>query len=153
LNQILYSDIKLYLEGDILFKVDRASMANSLEVRVPFLNRDVVRFASELPLSLKLRRLTGKFLLKKSMQQVLPAQVINRPKKGFNMPVAHWLSGQLRELTLDMLAEARIREQGFFNYNYVKQLLDEHFTQQRDNRKLLWTLLVFQLWYERYVRR
>ena len=89
LNRVLYDDIKMYLEGDILYKVDRASMAASLEVRVPFLNRDVVAFATELPLELKLHRLTTKYLLKRSVQQLLPKEIIQRPKKGFNMPVAH----------------------------------------------------------------
>jgi asparagine synthase (glutamine-hydrolysing) len=151
LNQILYSDMKMYLEGDILFKVDRASMAASLEVRVPFLNRDVVQFVTELPFNLKLHRLTGKFLLKKSFRGKLPAEILKRPKKGFNMPVAHWLTTELRDLTLDMLSESRIRQQGFFHYPYVRQLLDDHFAHRRDNRKLLWTLLVFQLWHHKYI--
>ena len=151
LNQVLYDDMKMYLEGDILYKVDRASMATSLEVRVPFLNRDVVRFATELPLGLKLHRLTGKYLLKKSVERVLPREIIERPKKGFNMPVAHWLTSELRDLVLDMLAEERITRQGFFNYAYVRHLLDEHFSRRRDNRKLLWTLLIFQLWYDKYI--
>jgi len=151
LNQILYTDMKLYLEGDILFKVDRASMATSLEVRVPFLNRDIVDYANGLPLELKLRRLTGKYLLKKSMSRFLPAEVIKRPKKGFNMPVAHWLNSELRDLVLDMLSEERITRQGLFNYPYIRHLLDEHFAHQKDNRKVLWTLLVFQLWYHKYM--
>ncbi len=151
LNQLLYDDMKMYLEGDILYKVDRASMAASLEVRVPFLNREMVDFATALPLGLKLHRLTGKYLLKKCMAGVLPDEIINRSKKGFNMPVAHWLTSELRDLVLDMLGQDRIIRQGFFNYAYIKRLLDEHFAQQRDNRKVLWTLLIFQLWYDRYV--
>lgn len=151
LNQTLYNDMKMYLEGDILYKVDRASMAASLEVRVPFLNSIVVDFATSLPLELKLRGRTTKFLLKKSMERLLPAEIIKRPKKGFNMPVAHWLTAELRELVLDMLSESRLDRQGFFNYAYVKQLLDEHFARRRDHRKLLWTLLIFQLWYDAYI--
>jgi asparagine synthase (glutamine-hydrolysing) len=151
LNQVLYDDIKMYLEGDILFKVDRASMAAALEVRVPLLNREVVRFATELPLGLKLRRLTGKYLLKQSVEGLLPREIIHRPKKGFNMPVAHWLTTELRELVLDMFSKERIDRQGFFRHAYVKSLLDEHFSHRRDNRKLLWTLLVFQLWYHAYI--
>ena len=150
LNQILYTDMKMYLEGDILFKVDRASMAASLEVRVPFLNRDLVKLVSDIPFDLKLHRFRGKYLLKKSFRHMLPAEIFKRPKKGFNMPVAHWISGELRELTLDLLSEDRINRQGLFNYPYIKTLLDEHFAQQRDNRKLLWTLLIFQLWHSRY---
>lgn len=151
LNQLLYNDIKMYLEGDILYKVDRASMAASLEVRVPFLNREMVQFATDLPVELKLHRLTSKYLLKKSMEGKLPREIIHRRKKGFNMPVAHWLMGELRELVLAMLSEERIIRQGFFNYSYIKQLLDQHFSRQRDNRKFLWTLLIFQLWYDRYI--
>jgi len=151
LNQILYNDMKMYLEGDILYKVDRASMAASLEVRVPFLNRAVVDFATHLPLELKLRRFTSKYLLKKCMERRLPREIIERPKKGFNMPVAQWLTGQLRELVSDMLSEERIRRQGFFNSAYIKRLLDEHFSRRRDNRKLLWTLLIFELWYDTYM--
>ncbi|MEM7344612.1 MAG: asparagine synthase (glutamine-hydrolyzing) [Chloroflexota bacterium] len=151
LNQILYVDMKMYLEGDILFKVDRASMASSLEVRVPFLNQNVVQFATDLPLSLKLHRLTSKYLLKQSMRNILPKEIINRPKKGFNMPVAYWLTGDLRDLMLDMLSEARLKRQGLFNYPYVKTLLDSHLSKQRDHRKELWTLLIFQLWHEKYI--
>ncbi len=151
LNRLLYDDMKMYLEGDILYKVDRASMAASLEVRVPFLNREVVHFATDLPVELKLHGLTGKYLLKKSIAAKLPREIIKRPKKGFNMPVAHWLTSELRDLVLDMLSEERITRQGFFNYGYVNRLLDQHFTRQRDNRKVLWTLLIFQLWYDRYI--
>jgi asparagine synthase (glutamine-hydrolysing) len=146
LNRILYNDMKMYLEGDILFKVDRASMAASLEVRVPYLNRRVVDFATKLPLSLKLRRLTGKYLLKRAMAGRLPREILRRSKQGFAMPVAHWLASELKELTLDMLSPARLARQGLFEPAYVQGLLKDHFAHTRDNRKLLWTLLVFQLW-------
>ncbi len=151
LNRILYNDLKTYLEGDILYKVDRASMAASLEVRVPLLNREVVRFADDLPLNLKLHNLTGKFILKKAMKGKLPDQIIQRPKKGFNMPVAYWLSGDLKELILDMLSESFISRQDLFSLPYIRQLTDEHFRHQKDNRKLLWTLLMFQMWYRTYI--
>ncbi len=152
LNRVLYDDLKMYLAGDILYKVDRASMAASLEVRVPFLNKDVVGFVTELPLALKLHRLNGKYLLKKSMERALPREIINRPKKGFNMPVAHWLTGELRDVALYLLSEVHITQQGFFNYAYIKRLLDDHFSHRRDNRKLLWTLLMFQLWHNAYIQ-
>lgn len=151
LNQILFNDLKTYLEGDILYKVDRASMAASLEVRVPLLNREVVRFANNLPLDLKLHNLTGKFLLKKTMMGKLPNEVIQRSKKGFNMPVAYWLSGDLKELMLDMLSETFVTRQGLFSFSFIQQLVDNHFHKRNDNRKLLWTLLMFQMWYQSYV--
>jgi asparagine synthase (glutamine-hydrolysing) len=151
LNQILFNDQRTYLEGDILYKVDRASMAASLEVRVPLLNREVVQFANNLPLDLKLNNLTGKYLLKKTMQGKLPKGVVWRSKKGFNMPVAYWLSGDLKELMLANLSKSFIDRQGFFSYAYIHQLIQEHLEHRKDNRKLLWTLLMFQVWYQKYI--
>ncbi len=153
LNRVLNNDMKLYLEGDILYKVDRASMANSLEVRVPFLNREVVKFANNLPFNLKLNWLTSKFILKKAMKGKLPNDIIQRPKKGFNMPVAYWLTGDLKTLLCDMLSESFIHRQGIFNYAYVDQLIDDHLSHRRDNRKSLWTLLMFQMWYYAYIEQ
>jgi len=153
LNQILFNDLKTYLEGDILYKVDRASMAASLEVRVPFLNREMVQFTNDLPLNLKLNHLTGKFLLKKTMHNKLPEEIIQRPKKGFNMPVAYWLSRDLKEIMLDMLSESFMKRQDLFCIPYVHQLIQEHFEHRKDNRKLLWTLLMFQFWYRTYIER
>ena len=151
LNQVLFNDLKTYLEGDILYKVDRASMAASLEVRVPFLNREVVRFANDLPMDLKLHNFTGKFLLKKTMKDRLPHDIIWRQKKGFNMPVAYWLSGDLKEMLMDMLSESYVSRQNLFEYSYIQQITGEHFQHRKDNRKLLWTLLMFQLWYRNYI--
>jgi asparagine synthase (glutamine-hydrolysing) len=151
LNRVLYDDLKLYLEGDILLKVDRASMAASLEVRVPFLNQAVVDFATSLPIELKLRRLTGKYLLKRAMADRLPRTIVRRKKQGFAMPVAHWLNAELRDLAHDMLSEERVSRQALFEPAYVRQLLDDHHQHRKDNRKLIWTLLVFQLWHATYV--
>jgi asparagine synthase (glutamine-hydrolysing) len=151
LNRILYDDVKLYLEGNILAKVDRASMANSLEVRVPFLNRSVVDFASSLPLELKVRGTTGKYLLKHAMADRLPKEVVYRKKRGFAMPVAHWLTTDLKDMSLDLLSRDRVARQGLFEPAYVERLLRDHLEHRQDNRKLLWTLLVFQLWHARYL--
>jgi asparagine synthase (glutamine-hydrolysing) len=153
MNQLLYLDQKLYLEGDILAKVDRASMAASLEVRVPFLNAGLAEHVAEIPHELKLRGLKSKFLLKKAMAGIVPGEIVNRPKKGFNAPVGHWIDGSLRELVRDHLAEDKLRREGFFEPAYVQKLLREHGEGIRDHRKLLWTLLVFELWQEKYLRR
>lgn len=102
-NQLLYCDLKLYLESDILPKVDRASMASSLEVRVPLLNHTLVEYVAGLPHSLKLRGVTTKYILKRVMRGRLPDTILERGKKGFNMPVAKWLTGSLRPLVMDML--------------------------------------------------
>lgn len=149
-NQLLYCDLKLYLEGNILPKVDRASMANSLEVRVPFLNHSLVEYVSTLPHNLKIKGLTTKYILRRAMKGRLPDSVLNRGKKGFNMPVAKWFTGTLRPLIEDLLTPAKLKREGFFNADYVQQLLQEHMSGQRDHRKLLWTLLVFELWYEHW---
>ncbi len=151
INQVLYNDLKMYLEGDILYKVDRASMANSLEVRVPLLNREVVDYAMNLPANLKLNKFTSKYILKKAVRNILPSNIINRPKKGFNMPVAYWLNTDLRPLLMDMNSQTFIKEQGLFNQKYIDTLISEHFSRQKDNRKLLWTILMFQVWYKNYM--
>lgn len=156
LNRILYLDMKLYLENDILTKVDRASMAHSLEARVPLLNRVFIDCARRLPLDLKLHSTsmglstTSKYLFKQAMTPFLPAEILGRKKKGFNMPVAKWFKGELRGLLLDTFSEGRVRNGGLFEYREVKRLMDEHFSGQRDNRKPLWTLLIFELWRERW---
>jgi asparagine synthase (glutamine-hydrolysing) len=152
LNQVLYCDMKLYLEGDILPKVDRASMANSLEVRVPFLNYRMLEFAARLPRRFKLRGLTRKYLLRLSLKGQLPADIIRRSKKGFNMPVAEWLTGPLYPLAADLFSETRLNRGGIFNAKYVQALLNEHLSRRQDHRKLLWTLLVFELWREKWLR-
>ncbi len=150
LNQLLYCDLKLYLEGDILPKVDRASMATSLEVRVPFLNHTLVEYAAQMPHALKLRGLTTKYILRRALRGLLPEEILRRGKKGFNMPVAKWLAGDLRPLLQDLLAADRLQRQGLFEPVYVQKLLGDHLKGRADHRKLLWTLLVFQLWYEHW---
>jgi asparagine synthase (glutamine-hydrolysing) len=145
-----YMDLKLYLHDDILVKVDRASMASSLEVRAPFLDHKLVKFVMGLPSSFKLRGFTQKYLLKKAVADLLPKEVIQRKKKGFGVPVAKWVKGPLKELFQDLLASGRIRREGILNPEYVASLLKDHLQGKKDNRKQLWTLLVWELWHDRY---
>jgi asparagine synthase (glutamine-hydrolysing) len=147
LNRVLYDDVKLYLEGDILQKTDRASMACSLEVRVPLLNHSFVEWAATVPHDQKLHGLATKWLFRKALAPHLPPAITRRKKKGFNMPVAKWLAGPLRGLMEDTLGENQLRADGVFEPRYVRRLLDEHYAHRADHRKLLWTLLVYQLWY------
>jgi asparagine synthase (glutamine-hydrolysing) len=151
-NQALLLDMRLYLENDILVKLDRASMMASLEARVPLLNNDFVAFATGLPLDLKLRGLRSKYLLKRALRGILPAQILSRPKKGFGIPVAEWFRGPLREQLLSVLGADRIRADGFFDPTAVQRLIDDHMSGRRDNRKQLWTLFAFQMWHEGYSR-
>src|SRR5579864_2359702 len=150
LNQVLAIDMRMYLENDILVKLDRASMMASLEGRVPLLNNDFVGYALSLPLSMKLRGLRSKFLLKRALRGILPERILRRPKKGFGIPVADWFRGPLREQMRDVLASDRIRREGFFDPAAVQRLIGEHLVGRRDNRKQLWTLFAFQLWLEGY---
>ncbi len=126
MNQILYMDAKLYLEGDILTKVDRASMANSLEVRVPLLNHSLAEYVAEIPHTLKIKGMTSKFILKKAAEGVLPPAIIDRPKKGFNVPVGYWVNTDLKELVNDQLAPAKVAREGFFRPDAVQKLLTDH---------------------------
>ncbi len=153
IDEVLYLDTKMYLENDILAKTDRASMACSLETRVPLLNRVLVDFMAELPARYKIRGLTTKYLFKRTMARLLPADIVNRPKKGFNFPVAATLRTTLRPLLLDALSSERLRRQGLFDPAPVERLVRQHLSGDRDHRKPLWTLLVFQLWHEAFVER
>src|SRR6266852_5567408 len=153
LNQVLLMDMRLYLENDILVKLDRASMMASLEGRVPLLNNDFVEYATQLPLNLKLRGLRSKFLLKRALRGLLPNSILNRPKKGFGIPVANWFRGPLKEQMLSVLSPERVARKGFFDPAAVAALVRDHLSGRRDNRKQLWTLFVFELWHDGYVSR
>src|SRR5215213_659263 len=144
-------DTRLYLAEDILTKVDRASMAVSLEVRAPFLDPRVAEFAASLPCNYKLRGQKTKYILKKAVKEMLPSFVTRRGKKGFGVPVAEWLKEKLRPLARDLLSPERVRRAGVFNANYVARLQNEHERGVANHRKLLWTLLMFELWHESFV--
>jgi asparagine synthase (glutamine-hydrolysing) len=151
LGKLIYLYAKTYLQDDILVKVDRASMACSLEVRAPFLDVELVEFICRVPSGLKLRRFDTKHLLKRAIGNVLPPGIANRAKKGFGIPVAAWLKGELREALQDELSPERIRRQGLFEPTEVTRLVSEHLSGRRDHRKALWTLFVFQLWHRRWL--
>ena len=150
-TQMQSVDTRLYLAEDILTKVDRASMAVSLEVRAPFLDPRVAEFAASLPCSYKLHGLKTKYILKKAVHDMLPGFVTRRGKKGFGVPVAEWLKDKLRPLAHDLLSPERVRRAGVFNADYIARLQHEHERGVANHRKLLWTLLMFELWHESFV--
>ncbi len=150
-QRLTYEYLKGYLMDQVLVKVDRASMFASLEVRAPLLDYRVVEYVANLPDHLKLRGSTTKYLLKKLMAGKLPDEIIHRRKQGFAIPIAQWLAGELQPLARELLAPDRLKAQGIFNPEYVTRLLDEHTKRRADHRKLLWTLLCFQLWYDRWL--
>ena len=145
----LYQDT--YLPDDILAKVDRASMACSLEVRAPFLDADLVDSIQRLPSSYKYGRGVTKRLLKAAAGPRLPASILERPKKGFGIPVARWLRGPLAPLMNSLLAPDRLKRQGLLRPEEVSRRVGEHLAGVRDHRKPLWTLLMFQLWHDRWL--
>jgi asparagine synthase (glutamine-hydrolysing) len=144
-------DTRLYLAEDILTKVDRASMAVSLEVRAPFLDPRVAEYAASLPVGYKLRGLTKKYILKRAIGHLLPPFITYRSKKGFGMPIAEWLKKPLRPLARDLLSPERISKAGLFNADYVERLQDEHERGAANHSKLLWTLLMFELWHKSFL--
>lgn len=150
LSRLQYVDLRVYLPEDILVKVDRMSMAHSLEVRAPLLDHKLVEFAATIPPELQLRGLQKKYLLKRAMEHRLPARILKRKKGGFNVPIATWLRHELHDYVRDVLSEKRLREQGFFNGQYVQQLISDHTELKADYSRNIWGLLIFALWYEAY---
>jgi len=152
IEQMQFLDMNLYMAEDILTKVDRASMAVSLETRAPFLDPRVGQFAASLPVDYKLKGNVGKYILKEAMKDLLPRSILHRPKKGFGIPIAEWLKGRLNPLVHDLLAPDQLKEQGLFEPHYVQKLIEEHEKGFASNHKQIWTLLVFQLWYDNFLK-
>jgi len=153
IERMQFLDMNFYMAEDILTKVDRASMAVSLEVRAPFLDPRVAEYAASLPLEYKLKGNKGKYILKKAVEDLLPKSIINRPKKGFGIPIAEWLKSRLNPLMHDLLAPERLKKQDLFNTDFVQKLIKEHETNVASHHKQLWTLLVFQLWYDNFLEK
>ena len=140
--------VRQFLPQDILVKVDRCSMLNSLEVRAPFLDTSVAEFTAKLPLKFKMAGLKGKWILRKAMQDILPKAILHRNKRGFQIPVAAWLRGKMRPLVSELLEPNRLKQQGIFQLEPLAKLQREHFQNLADHRKPLWALIVLQLWLE-----
>jgi asparagine synthase (glutamine-hydrolysing) len=141
-------DFHLYLQELVLTKVDRASMAVALEVRAPFLDVQLMEWLAALPVAWKVRGLRGKYLLRRAVGDALPPAILRRPKQGFALPIARWFQGPLRTLLGDMFSEARLARSGWWDVTRVRQLLDSHWRHQADHSRVLWALLVFELWRE-----
>jgi asparagine synthase (glutamine-hydrolysing) len=148
---IQYLDIKTYLVGDINTKVDRASMAHSLEVREPLMDHPLVEWLATLPSNLKIRGQEGKFLLKKAMEPQLPNEVLYRPKMGFSVPLARWFRGPLKQRVRDAVLGERLAATGWFNRIYLQQLVDGHQSGAHDHSAPLWTLLMFEAFLRKVV--
>ncbi|HLL99409.1 MAG TPA: asparagine synthase-related protein, partial [Pyrinomonadaceae bacterium] len=119
----------------------------------PFLDPRIAEYAASLPLEYKLKGNKGKYILKKAVEDLLPKTILRRPKKGFGIPIAEWLKNRLNPLMHDLLAPAKLKNQGLFDVDYVQKLIKQHETGAASNHKQLWTLLVFQLWFENFLER
>ena len=148
--EVTYLDFRLYLEDDLLVKIDRASMACSLELRTPYLDHRLIEFAASLPTQLKVPTVQLKHLLKKAVSMWLPREIVYRQKRGFSVPVAEWMRGELRSWLDETLGEEKLKRNGLFSVSFVRRLLEEHWARQADHRRLLWPLFCFELWYDRW---
>jgi asparagine synthase (glutamine-hydrolysing) len=151
LDKLLYIDSKTYLPGDILTKVDRMSMAVSLEARAPLLDHKLIDFVTRIPASMKLAGQETKHLFKRAVQDLIPPQILHRPKQGFGVPIQDWINQQLRQRIRETLSEPRTRQRGYVNPHYVDVLLDEHERGRRDHSTSLWALLMLELWHRQFV--
>jgi asparagine synthase (glutamine-hydrolysing) len=151
--RMAYLELKLRLPELLLMRVDKITMATSVEARVPFLDHHLIEYAMSLPRSLKVKGGTGKHILKRALESVLPAEVLYRPKRGFGAPVREWFRGPEGEGLIGQLMNSSIRERNFFDYAFIQRLVDEHRRERRDWSANLWCLLNLSLWYDRWIGR
>lgn len=151
--RMLYLDTKTYLPGDILAKVDRMSMAHSLESRVPFLDHQLIEFAANIPSNLKLKGLTTKHILKQAVKGLIPDHVIFRRKQGFSVPIREWFKRDLRAMLHDILLDRKTIERGYFNEHAISSILKEHESGRRNYDRHLWGLLTLELWHRAFIDR
>jgi asparagine synthase (glutamine-hydrolysing) len=151
LSRIQYIDFKTYLPEDILVKVDRMSMANSLEVRSPLLDHKFIEFVATIPSNLKLNGKTSKYIFKRTLENRLPDAILYRGKQGFSIPVESWLKNELREYAEDILFSDKAKQRDYFDYDYVKKIWNHHLKGLRDHSDQLWTLLMLELWHRSFM--
>ena len=138
-------DTKTYLPNDILFKVDRASMANSIETRAPFLDKDLYEFSFRLPIDQKIKKSKGKIILRELLGKKLPNSLIDRPKGGFAVPIGKWINNSLLDWSENLMSKSSIEKSGKLNYENIKKIWEDH-KKGIDNSNLIWSILVFQEW-------
>jgi asparagine synthase (glutamine-hydrolysing) len=151
LDLLLYIDSKTYLPGDILTKVDRMSMATSLETRAPLLDQKLIDFVTRIPAALKIVGKETKHIFKQAIRDLIPDEVMTRPKQGFGIPMSKWINQELRAKIRETLDDSLTRQRGYFDYSYVELLLKEHERGRRDHSKALWALLMLELWHRRFL--
>jgi asparagine synthase (glutamine-hydrolysing) len=152
MDRAIYTYINTYMTDDILAKVDRASMANSLEVRAPFLDSEFAAFALGIPPELKLRGFSTKWILKRALKGRLPRQILRKKKQGFAVPVAQWLKTDLKGLMEKAFDKKKIEKEGIFDYNYIDNAVRAFVSNKKDTRKEIWALFMFEMWYDKWMR-
>lgn len=150
-DRVFYTDVKTYLPNNQLEYVDKTSMAHALEVRVPFCDHKLLEFAATIPYKMKIKGMNTKYLLKKAVSKVLPEDIINRKKVGFNAPVGIWFQGDLNNFVKEALSESNLKRTGYFNHKTVNAIVGEHNAKRKDYSLHIWALLVFQVWHDAYM--
>jgi asparagine synthase (glutamine-hydrolysing) len=150
-SRMMRLDFETYLPEDVLTKVDRMSMAHSIESRVPLLDNNVIDFAATLPARFKIANGRRKHVLKEAIRPLLPPEILDRRKQGFGVPLGVWFRGGLADLFSDVLGSARFTQRGYFEPAFTARLIREHLAGQRDHTLRLWQLLVFELWHRQYL--
>ena len=152
-EKMLYADTRSFLPDDCLFKVDRMSMAHGLEVRVPFLDRELVEFAARLPFDYKIRGLTSKYILKKAFSPYLPEKILKQRKQGFTIPISAWLRSDLGKLAKKILFSNQCVDRNYFNVEHVKWMFKEHQSGKQELGHRIWSLVVFEVWARLFLER
>lgn len=151
LSRVQYVDIKTYLPNDILVKVDRMSMAVSLEVRAPFLDHKLIEFVATIPSNLKLKGMLSKYILKKTISHLLPNEILTRKKMGFGVPIGIWFKNELKNMTQEILFNSKFSQRGYFNIEFVREMWNQHQRGISNFSSHLWALLMFELWHQRFI--
>ena len=149
-ENIMKLDQKIYLTGDILHKVDRAAMHNSLETRIPFLNPEIVNFSNNLNIDMKIKNNEGKILLRELLKRYIPEKYVNRPKMGFSIPLKEWLKSPLKNWVIQTLDFKKIKQQGYLNEKQIQFYMNNHFSGKKDFSRELWNIIIFQKWFSKY---
>jgi len=153
LNKMLFLDSKTYLPDDLLTLTDKMSMAHSLEVRVPFLDHQLIEFLATVPPQLKIKNLQKKYIHRKAVSKILPREILQKKKKGFSLPLGSWFRKELRGFVQDVLTQDGIDKTGLFDQKYINQILQEHLSCKADHESKIIALLVFVIWYDIYMIR
>jgi asparagine synthase (glutamine-hydrolysing) len=151
MDRLFYLDLAVYLPYDLQFKMDIASMASSLEVRAPFLDYRLVELAARIPPSLKIKNGETKVLLRKLSRKYVPAEIAERGKMGFSVPIGKWLRGELREMLTDLLLDQSSRQRGFFRQDIIGNMIESHLYGTRDFSRHLWLIMIFELWHRSHI--